>query len=168
VCFEVEPASVRPSEEMTPEAEAGLEEALELVRAEVMALRRAPGTSDAELVRDAWNAFARGDVDAALAVMDPNVRWHGAGDGEHEAGCHGREEVLAFIRQALADGVTAELLDVRPVGDRLVTVVQTRVPPEWGERPEPHGEVVTVRDGQIVEMLVFPTVPEALAAAGAP
>lgn len=168
VCFEVEPASVRPSEEMTPEAEAGLEEALELVRAEVMALRRAPGTSDAELVRDAWNAFARGDVDAALAVMDPNVRWHGAGDGEHEAGCHGREEVLAFIRQALADGVTAELLDVRPVGDRLVTVVQTRVPPEWGERPEPHGEVVTVRDGQIVEMLVFPTVLEALAAAGAP
>ena len=39
VCFEVEPAAVRPSEELTPEAQAGLEEALDLVRAEVAALR---------------------------------------------------------------------------------------------------------------------------------
>lgn len=42
VCFEVEPASVRPSEDLTPEAEAGLEEALALVRAEVAALRESP------------------------------------------------------------------------------------------------------------------------------
>lgn len=41
VCFEVEPASVRPSEELTPEAQAGLEEALDRVRAEVAALRGA-------------------------------------------------------------------------------------------------------------------------------
>ena len=41
ICFEVEPASVRPSEELTPEAEAGLEEVLALVRAEVVALRGA-------------------------------------------------------------------------------------------------------------------------------
>ena len=40
ICFEVEPASVRPSEQLTPEAEAGLEEVLGLVRAEVAALRR--------------------------------------------------------------------------------------------------------------------------------
>jgi hypothetical protein len=39
VSVEVEPASVRPSEALTPEAEAGLEEALALVRAEVVALR---------------------------------------------------------------------------------------------------------------------------------
>ncbi|MDP9385061.1 MAG: hypothetical protein M3P50_07495 [Actinomycetota bacterium] len=39
VCFEVEPASVEPSEELTATAEAGLEEALGLVRAEVAALR---------------------------------------------------------------------------------------------------------------------------------
>ena len=41
VCFEVEPASVRPSEQLTPEAAAGLDEALGLVRAEVAALRAA-------------------------------------------------------------------------------------------------------------------------------
>lgn len=41
VCFEVEPASVRPAEQLTPEAQAGLEEALELLRAEVATLRAA-------------------------------------------------------------------------------------------------------------------------------
>jgi len=41
VCFEVQPASVEPSDQMTAEAEAGLEEALGLVRAEVAALRGA-------------------------------------------------------------------------------------------------------------------------------
>lgn len=48
VAVEVEPARVQPSEELTAEAEAGLEEALALVRAEVAALRRAaPGAAGA-------------------------------------------------------------------------------------------------------------------------
>ena len=123
---------------------------------------------DVELVRGAWEAFSRGDLEAATAVLHPQVRWHGAGEGEQEGGCHTREEALAFIRRALADGVTAELLDVRPTGDRVVAVLQTRLPPEGGEQPEPHGELVTVRDGKVVEMLVYPTVGEALAAAGSP
>ncbi|MBA3428687.1 MAG: hypothetical protein H0U07_08970 [Actinobacteria bacterium] len=44
VSIEVEPASVQPSEQLTPEAQAGLEQALGLVRAELAALRApAPG-----------------------------------------------------------------------------------------------------------------------------
>lgn len=68
---------------------------------------------DIELPRRAWDAYARGDIDAATAVLHP-----------------------------------------------------THQPPEWGEQPDPHGEVVTVRDGKVVEMLVYPTVEAALAAAG--
>ena len=34
------------------------------------------------------------------------------------------------------------------------------------KRQEPHGEVVTVRNGRVVEMVVYPNVDEALAAAG--
>jgi hypothetical protein len=45
VAIEVEPASVRPAEELTPEAAAGLEDALALVRAELGALREpSPGS----------------------------------------------------------------------------------------------------------------------------
>lgn len=57
----------------------------------------------------------------------------------------------------LVDGVTAEPLDFRDAGDRIVVVLQTHTPPEWGEQPEPHGELVTVRDGKVTEMIVYPT-----------
>jgi hypothetical protein len=44
VAVEVEPASVRPSEELTPEAQAGLEEALALVHAELAELCGKPSS----------------------------------------------------------------------------------------------------------------------------
>jgi hypothetical protein len=64
--------------------------------------------------------------------------------------------------------VTAELLDIRDAGDRLVAVIRSHVPPEWERRPEPHGELITVRDGKVTEMVVYPTVDEALAAGPQP
>lgn len=124
--------------------------------------------ADVELLRRAWSAFARGDVDAATDMLDPPVRWHGSDAKAPDDGCHNRDEALAFVRRALEDGVTAEALEFRDAGDRVVVVLQTHQPPEWGERPEPHGEVVTVRNGKVVEMVVYPNVDEALAAAGLP
>lgn len=123
-------------------------------------------TEDADLVRSAWNAFARGDVAAATALLDPEVRWYGAGDPDGEGACHSRADAAAFIRRALDDGLTAELLDVRDAGDRLVAIVQEHPPPEWEQEPTAHGELITIRDGKITEMAVYPTVDDALAAAG--
>jgi ketosteroid isomerase-like protein len=122
--------------------------------------------SDVELVRGAWDALARGDVDAALDVLDPQVRWYGAGAPDAEGACHNREEAIAFIRRALADGVTSELLDIHDAGDRLVAVIRTHAPPRWEGSRDPHGEILTVRDGKVTEMVVYPTVGDALAAAG--
>ena len=118
---------------------------------------------DAELVRELWAAVARGEVDAAVEALDPRVRWHGVGDPD--GGCQNRDEARAFVRQALADGVSAEALEVRDAGERVLVVVQTRQPSEWGEQPEPHGELVTVVDGRITEIVVFPTVDDAVAEA---
>jgi ketosteroid isomerase-like protein len=121
---------------------------------------------DIELLRGAWAAFARGDLDAATAALDPNVRWYGAEDPDAETSCRNRDDALAFIQRALADGVTAEPLDFRDAGDRIVVILQAHTPPEWGDQREPHGELVTVRDGKVTEMVVYPTVDEALVAAG--
>lgn len=122
--------------------------------------------SDVALLRRAWDAFHRGDIAAATAVLDTNVQWYAAGEPAGEGGCHSRADAAAFLQRALEDGLTAELLDVRDAGDRLVAIVHTHAPPEWERSPDPHGEVVTVRDGRIVEMIIHPTVADALAAAG--
>ena len=123
---------------------------------------------DVELLRRAWAAFASGDIEAATDVLDPQVRWHGSDAEAPDDGCQNREEALAFVRRALEDGVTAEALGFRDASDSVVVLLQTHQPPAWGERPEPHGEVVTVRNGKVVEMVVYPNVDGALAAAGLP
>jgi len=121
-------------------------------------------TSDAELVRGAWAAVGRGDAEAIASVFSADVRWHGPDDPDH--GCHGREEAVDFVRRALADGVSAEATDVREAADRIVVVVQVHHAPEWGDQPEPHGEVVTVRDGEISEIVVYANVADAVRAVG--
>jgi ketosteroid isomerase-like protein len=121
--------------------------------------------SDIELLRGAWAAFERGEIETATRVLDPDVRWYGAGAPDAEGACHSREQARTFIRRALEDGVSTELLDIRDAGEhRLVLILHAHVPPEWGERG-PHGEVVTVRDGKVTEMVVYPTVEDALTAA---
>jgi ketosteroid isomerase-like protein len=123
------------------------------------------GNRDLELLCGAWEAFAAGDLEAATAALDPQVRWFAADEPDADGTCHNRAEALAFIRRARSDGVSAELLGLREVGDRIVSIIQTHMPPDWGDQPPPHGEVVTVRNGKIVEIVVYPTVDEALHAA---
>ncbi len=121
---------------------------------------------DIELVRGAWAAFARGDLEAATAVLDPEVCWHGADAADSEGSCHNRDDALAFIRRAMADGMSAEPIEFLDAGDRVVVILQAHTPPEWGDQRQPHGELVTVRDRKVTEMVVYPTVDEALLAAG--
>lgn len=124
---------------------------------------------DVEIVRRGWEAVARHDLETVALLLDPGVRWHGAHDEEHEGegegeGCNDRAEALAFLRQALAAGVVAEPLEIREAGDRVLVVAQASKPPEEDAPTDPHGELVTVCDGKIVEILVFHNVEAALAA----
>jgi ketosteroid isomerase-like protein len=122
--------------------------------------------ADEQLLRGAWEAFGRGDLEAVLAVLDEDVQWHAAGAGDAETACHSRSDVLAFIKRSIAEGVSADLLDIHPVGDgRYVLTLQRHRPEDRGPAPRPHGELVTVRDGKVTEMLVYETVQDAEAAA---
>jgi ketosteroid isomerase-like protein len=116
-------------------------------------------------VRYCGHVRERGEVETATEVLDPDVRCYGAGEPDADGACHNREQARAFIRRALEDGISTELLDIRDGGEhRLVLILHAHVPADWGERG-PHGEVVTVRDGKITEMVVYPTVEDALTAA---
>jgi ketosteroid isomerase-like protein len=115
------------------------------------------GLDDTQLVRRGFEAVARGDLDTVAELLDPAVRWHGADDDE--TGCHNRDEALDFIRDATARGVSVELLDVQPVGDHVVATLK------GDNRPAPHGELVTVRNGKVTEMVVYETPEDAAAAA---
>lgn len=121
-------------------------------------------TTDVELVRAAWAAVGRGDVDELHVLLDPHVRWYGVGDPD--GGCLNRDQALAYIKRELDAGVTAFATDIRDAGAHVLATVQAHDPHEPDAPREPHGELVTVRDGKIVEIVVYPEVASAVAAAG--
>jgi ketosteroid isomerase-like protein len=118
-------------------------------------LRENAAMDNAELVRSAFEAFLRGDLDALREAMDPEAQWLW-----YEAGpwdCHGREAVLDRLGQRVGaitglDGVVAggELVALEASGPELAAHL-----------------VITLRDGRIVRLEDHRSRADALVAAGA-
>lgn len=124
------------------------------------------GDGNLELVRRGYGAAKRFDADAITALLAPDVRWHAAGDDG--GGCQNRDQALRWMREGIARGIQVDLVDARQLPDGRVLVVLQRNIPHEGETelPPPHGQIVTLRDGKIIDMAVYPTADEAAAAAG--
>lgn len=122
--------------------------------------------SNLELVRAGFASAMRGDVAALEAILAPDVYWGAPGD--RQDGCHNRRQALHWMRAAIDRGVTLKLIDVRELADgRVLTVLQRIAPLEGGDGPPPpHAQLVSFRDGQVTEMLVYPSPEDAEAAAG--
>jgi ketosteroid isomerase-like protein len=119
-------------------------------------------TTNVGLARRGFEAFERGDLSAADALLDENVRWHW-GDPTAEGACRNRQEALAFMRRPDRLG-PGRLVDMIDAGDRVVVILQ---PPPVGGHAQPlRAQITTFRDGKVVEMVGYPTVQAALAAAG--
>lgn len=131
--------------------------------------------SPVELVRGGFEAASRGDIDAIAALLAPDVYWgpahpgpaHPGPAGATEGGCHNRGEALEWMRRAIAQGIRVKPVEVRELADGRVLVLLQRTTPRPGdtELPEPHGEIITFRGDQVIEMAVYPTSAAAEAAA---
>jgi ketosteroid isomerase-like protein len=121
--------------------------------------------SKTELVRRGFEAASDGDLVAVGALLDEQVRWHGAGDDE--GGCQNREQALRWMSDGISQGIRVELVDARELADgRVLVLLQRMVTSGREEKAPPHGQLVSFRDGKIAEMVVYPTADEALRAAG--
>ena len=83
-----------------------------------------------DLVRRSYEAFSRGDLDAVLADMDPQIEWHQA-QGLPHGGLHvGVEDVRRSIFEPLDeswwDGFTAVPEEFLDAGDQVVVVGRYR------------------------------------------
>ena len=88
------------------------------------------------------------------------------------SGCHGPDERSSSSSEhSPTASPPRRRTSATPVTGSFVTV-QLRHPPEWGDQPEPHGELVTLRDGEIAEIaeiaeiIVYPNVTDARRAVG--
>lgn len=86
--------------------------------------------SNLEIVRRSYEAFERGDLDAVLADLDPEIEWHQAQGLPHGGLYRGRSEVRRNIFEPLDaewwsefTAVPDELLDA---GDQVVALGRYR------------------------------------------
>ena len=109
-----------------------------------------------ELVRAGYEAFSRGDMEAALAPLHPSIEWWPAADEpitRPYRGHDGYRRLIAEAREAVPD-IQTEIEELFVVEDRVVVCVRF-----WGrgrdsgapvEIRETH--VARLRDGMIIEV----------------
>jgi ketosteroid isomerase-like protein len=134
---------------------------------------RAMSEENVELARKAIDALNRGDFDALLACLSPDVLW-GALEGvpgmdELYRGRAGVREWIELLSEVTDDGIHAEIEQITDLGDErvLIAVALTArgrgsgVPFEYRT-----WQIVWFADGLITRRQVFWTRAEALEAAG--
>ena len=81
--------------------------------------------ANATLIRNGYDAFARGDVQGALAGFAQDILWHIPGRGPLSRDYRGHTEVLGFISRfmELSDGTfRIQVDDILAKGERVVVL----------------------------------------------
>ena len=126
---------------------------------------------NAELIRTAYEAYARGDLVTMLGLIDPDLEWTyldpSLEDPEPQV-CHGRHELEEAVKRRAMRGLTSELEEVAGNGEYVLVVARTPGVDAYRVRPADNRNfsVFTVRDGRIVAIRDCRDRGEALAAAG--
>ncbi len=79
--------------------------------------------SNVEVVRGVYDAFARGDVDAVFAAMEPEVEWDEAPGMPYGGVYRGREAIMENVFGPIlqdVEGFTAEPDEILALDDRRV------------------------------------------------
>ena len=110
-----------------------------------------PPTANAVLIRNAYDAFSRGDIDAVMAIFARDIVWHVPGRGPLSRDYRGHEEVLGFFGHfmSLSKGTfRLRVDDVLASGDRVVVLCTETA--QRGDRSwtAPQVHVWTVKDGK--------------------
>jgi ketosteroid isomerase-like protein len=123
------------------------------------------------VLRGAYTAFNRGDIEAAVEPLDAQIEWSEPAEfpgGGMYQGREGAKQYLAQARAAWAE-VISEPEQFIPAGNRIVVFVHARVRPknshEWQEVRL--ADVYTFRNGKAIQMRAFADRQEALRWVGA-
>jgi ketosteroid isomerase-like protein len=111
------------------------------------------------VLREAYAAFNRNDIPAAVQSLDPNIEWSEPAEFPGGGLYHGRCEVARYLtdsRAGWAEGAS-EPVDFIPHGDRVVVFVHARFhlkdSAAWTEVSL--ADVYTFRNGTPIAMRAF-------------
>jgi uncharacterized protein len=120
-----------------------------------------------ELIREGFEAFAKGDMDTVSRLFDDDIKWHAAGTSALSGDFQGKEAVFAFFGKLmeLTEGTFHQEIHAILADDDHVVVLTDN----GQEKPKPFtGQTVFVwhvRDGKAVECWDIPADQAGAAAA---
>jgi ketosteroid isomerase-like protein len=125
---------------------------------------------NAEVVRGMYEAFSRGDAEAALSYFDPKVVMDASHRVDGRIG-HGRQEMTAILAEWLGtwDEWREEVEETRDLGDDRVLVISTQRGVgkgsgiQWKNR---FAMLYEIHGGKITRWTIYDDVSEALEAVG--
>jgi hypothetical protein len=110
-------------------------------------------------------ALETADLSAFGDILDPNVRWGAPG-----APCQSREQVVSWYQRGEDVGARARVSETTVFGDRILfglVVAGTRAARERGGKAT-RWQVLTVKDGRVVDIVGFEQRSGAVAHAAVP
>jgi ketosteroid isomerase-like protein len=123
------------------------------------------------IVREAFLAYDRGDLDRMMDFVDPDLEWtrvDPSSDDPCPQTCRGREELEKALRRQAERGLRAEVEQVLALGDKVLLVMRTPGIDEYRHQPgdDRTYDVVTLRHGLIVGLRACSDLGEARSLAG--
>jgi ketosteroid isomerase-like protein len=80
------------------------------------------------LVRDAYEAYGRGDIPGMLAFVDPELEWtylDPAFENPEPRTCHGRDQLQQALERQAGQGLAAQVEEITASGDKVMVVIRT-------------------------------------------
>ncbi len=107
-------------------------------------------------------ALGEEDLSAFAELLHPDVQW--GPPGVRRATCRNRRDVLAWYARSAEAGMRAEVSDVTVLGDRLLVSLVVQRPDGVDERgaAASRWQILTVAEGQIVDIAGFESRDEAV------
>lgn len=117
-------------------------------------------------LRAAYAAFNRGDIDAAVRFLDPQIEWVEPTEFPGGGTYHGVEGAKRYLRQSRAGAAEVISSPQRfvPAGDRIVVFVHARVLPKNSDTWQDVrlADVYTIHGGRATKMHAFANRDDAL------
>jgi uncharacterized protein len=111
----------------------------------------ATAKANAVLIKNAYEAFSRGDIPGAMAAFAPDIFWHVPGRGPLARDYRGHDEVFGFFGHfmQLSNGTfQLRVDDVLAQGDRVVVLCTNSAERGGHSWTSPEVHVWTVKDGK--------------------
>jgi ketosteroid isomerase-like protein len=80
------------------------------------------------VVREAYEAYGRGDVGRMLEFVDPELEWtylNPAFEDPEPDTCHGRDQLRLALERQAGQGLASQIEEIAASGDKVMVVIRT-------------------------------------------